>query len=66
MYDAHLAGKKHLAALHKMGRHEEAMVCQLDREAKRRKLDAAEEVRQAAAVGTTVEQTAATNTISRW
>ena len=49
VYDAHLAGKKHLAALQRMGRHEEAMVCQLDIEAKRRKLDAAEEARQAAA-----------------
>ena len=48
VYDAHLSGKKHLAALQRMGREEEAMVCQLDIEAKRRKLQAAEEARYAA------------------
>jgi len=37
VYDAHLSGKKHLAALEKLGRAEEAMVCRLDVEAKRRK-----------------------------
>lgn len=47
VYDAHLSGKKHLAALQRMGKHEEAMVCQLDVEAKRRKLAAFEEAREA-------------------
>ena len=51
VYDAHLSGKKHLAALQRMGRDEEAMVCQLDMEAKRRKLEAVEEVRRAAMAG---------------
>ena len=49
VYDAHLSGKKHLAALHRMGRTEEAMVCQLDVEAKRRKMQEREEERLAAA-----------------
>ena len=49
VYDAHLSGKKHLAALQRMGRHEEAMVCQLDVEAKRRKMQSQEEERLAAA-----------------
>ena len=48
VYDAHLAGKKHLAALQRMGRDEEAMVCQLDVEAKRRKIAEAEESKRAA------------------
>jgi hypothetical protein len=39
VYDAHLSGKKHLAALRRMGREEEAMVCQIDMEAKRRRLE---------------------------
>lgn len=47
VYDAHLSGKKHLAALQRMGRDEEAMVCQLDVEAKRRKMAAFEEAREA-------------------
>ena len=47
VYDAHLSGKKHLAALQRMGKHEEAMVCQLDVEAKRRKLAEVEEARHA-------------------
>ena len=46
VYDAHLAGKKHLAALQRMGRAEEAMVCQLDMEAKRRRLAEAEQAKQ--------------------
>jgi hypothetical protein len=46
VYDAHLSGKKHLAALQRMGRDEEAMVCQIDMEAKRRKLQASEEARR--------------------
>ena len=49
VYDAHLSGKKHLAALQRMGRHEEAMVCQLDVEAKRRKMQEREDERLAAA-----------------
>ena len=47
VYDAHLSGKKHLAALQRMGRHEEAMVCQLDLEAKKRKIAEAEEAKHA-------------------
>jgi len=50
VYDAHLSGKKHLAALQRMGRDEEAMVCQLDVEAKRRKIAAAEEAKLAVAM----------------
>ena len=46
VYDAHLSGKKHLAALQKMGRTEEAMVCQLDVEAKKRKIAEVEEARR--------------------
>mmetsp|Transcript_53999 Transcript_53999/g.139479 ORF Transcript_53999/g.139479 Transcript_53999/m.139479 type:complete len:255 (+) Transcript_53999:325-1089(+) len=46
VYDAHLAGKKHLHALQRMGREEEAMVCQLDIEAKKRRLATAEQERQ--------------------
>lgn len=45
VYDAHLSGKKHLAALQRMGRYEEAMVCQLDVEAKRRRVEIAEELK---------------------
>lgn len=45
VYDAHLAGVKHLRALQRMGRDEEAMVCQLDVEAKRRKIAEAEDRR---------------------
>jgi hypothetical protein len=62
VYDAHLAGKKHLAALQRMGRAEEAMVCQLDVEAKRRKLAEheakrrAEQTQHAAAADVRVEQ----------
>ena len=48
VYDAHLSGKKHLTALQRMGRDEEAMVCQLDIEAKRRKMQAADDARQQA------------------
>ena len=48
VYDAHLSGKKHLTALQRMGRDEEAMVCQLDIEAKRRRLDAAEQAKHEA------------------
>ena len=48
VYDAHLSGKKHLSSLQRMGRDEEAMVCQLDMEAKRRRLAAAEEAKHAA------------------
>jgi len=38
VYDAHLAGTKHLRALQRMGRTEEAMVCQLDVEANKRRI----------------------------
>ena len=48
VYDAHLAGQKHLKALQRLGRTEEAMVCQLDVEAKRRKIAEFEEARDAA------------------
>ena len=48
VYDAHLSGKKHLNSLQRMGRDEEAMVCQLDMEAKRRRLAAAEEAKHLA------------------
>ena len=48
VYDAHLSGKKHLAALQRMGRYEEAMVCQLDVEAKRRRVEIAEELKASA------------------
>lgn len=47
VYDAHLSGKKHLAALQRMGRDEEAMVCQLDVEANKRRLAEAEEAKAA-------------------
>lgn len=47
-YDAHLSGAKHLKALQKLGRTEEAMVCQLDVEAKRRKIAEFEDARDAA------------------
>ena len=47
VYDAHLSGKKHLAALQRMGRDEEAMVCQLDVEAKMRRIQEAEELKKA-------------------
>ena len=48
-YDAHLSGSKHLKALQKLGRVEEAMVCQIDVDAKRRKIAEVEEARFAAA-----------------
>jgi hypothetical protein len=66
VYDAHLAGKKHLAALQRMGRTEEAMVCQLDVEAKRRKLVDAEEAKRAAtmiAMSTGAEQQAESESV---
>ena len=44
-YDAHLSGSKHLKALQKLGRVEEAMVCQIDVDAKRRKTQELEEAR---------------------
>lgn len=47
VYDAHLSGKKHLSALQRMGKTEEAMVCQLDVEAKRRQIAEFEEARRA-------------------
>jgi hypothetical protein len=69
VYDAHLSGKKHLAALERMGRDEEAMVCRLDMEAKRRKLDAVEEARRAIggreAVSTETEEEAAARIAAR-
>lgn len=51
VFDAHLSGKKHLAALQRMGRDEEAMVCQLDIEAKKRKADVLDEARRQEAIG---------------
>ena len=51
VYDAHLSGTKHLKALQRMGRAEEAMVCQLDVEAKRRKTEALEAARDAERTG---------------
>lgn len=51
VFDAHLSGQKHLRALQRMGRHEEAMVCQLDVEAKRRKVAEFEEARSAVMLG---------------
>lgn len=53
VYDAHLSGSKHLKALRRMGRAEEAMVCQLDVEAKRRKTEALEAARDAERTGRT-------------
>mmetsp|Transcript_45312 Transcript_45312/g.98588 ORF Transcript_45312/g.98588 Transcript_45312/m.98588 type:complete len:334 (+) Transcript_45312:102-1103(+) len=47
VYDAHLSGTKHLKALERLGRTEEAMVCRLDVEAKKRKMDALEAKREA-------------------
>ena len=47
-YDAHLSGSKHLKALQKLGRVEEAMVCQIDVDAKRRKTQELEEARMTA------------------
>ena len=44
-FDAHLSGSKHLKALQKLGRVEEAMVCQIDVDAKRRKIAEVEEAR---------------------
>lgn len=44
-YDAHLSGSKHLKALQKLGRVEEAMVCQIDVDAKRRKTQELEDAR---------------------
>lgn len=37
VYDAHLSGSKHLKALERLGRTEEAMVCRIDVEANKRK-----------------------------
>ena len=47
VFDAHLSGQKHLRALQRMGKHEEAMVCQLDVEAKRRKIAEVEAAKEA-------------------
>jgi len=47
VYDAHLSGSKHLKALERLGRTEEAMVCKLDVEAKRRKIAEKEAERDA-------------------
>lgn len=47
VYDAHLSGTKHLRALQRMGRTEEAMVCQLDVEANKRKIAEREAAREA-------------------
>ena len=44
-FDNHLSGSKHLKALQKLGRVEEAMVCQIDVDAKRRKIAEVEEAR---------------------
>ena len=46
VFDAHLSGTKHLRALQRMGRTEEAMVCQLDVEANKRKIAEREEARE--------------------
>ena len=44
-YDAHLSGSKHLKALQRLGRVEEAQVCQIDVDAKKRKYQELEEAR---------------------
>lgn len=46
-YDAHLSGSKHLKALQRLGRVEEAQVCQIDVDAKKRKIQELEEARAA-------------------
>ena len=64
VFDAHLSGTKHLRALQRMGRTEEAMVCQLDVEANKRRIAEMEALRErdrmgeqkAAAAGETEEE----------
>ena len=51
VFDAHLSGKKHLNALERLGKAEEAMVCRLDMEAKKRKIDAIEASKEADRTG---------------
>mmetsp|Transcript_19232 Transcript_19232/g.44205 ORF Transcript_19232/g.44205 Transcript_19232/m.44205 type:complete len:341 (-) Transcript_19232:346-1368(-) len=47
VYDAHLSGSKHLKALERLGRTEEASVCRIDVEANKRKFAAIEAARTA-------------------
>ncbi len=65
VYDAHLAGQKHLRALQRLGRTEEAMVCQLDVEAKRRKMVEFEAARDAAGVAATHIETASAEEVEK-